>query len=145
MKNSIMCYFLALQKFLLVEISYKDRHKKIGWKKKITMWCILFSIYLLSTSQHKWQDKIKHLFDRARAVYRRWSKYFWTSAGKYSTVVKLEICTLKSGWTDEKLPSFVTALRLLAALRIKLCLDATWKCFSSKAFQNQKKDVFQTI
>lgn len=29
-----MCYFLALQKFLLVEISYKDRHKKIGWKKK---------------------------------------------------------------------------------------------------------------
>lgn len=37
----------------------------------------------------------------------------------------------------------MTAFRFLAALAIKLCLDATWKHFSFKAFQNQKEDVFK--
>lgn len=60
-------------------------------------------------TQHQWQEKNQtQLFDRANVVYKRWSKYFRTPAGRYSIVVKLEVCMLKHGWADENLQTTQT-------------------------------------
>lgn len=62
-------------------------------------------------SQHQWQERNQtQLFDRANLVYKRWSKYFRTPAGRYSIVVKLEICMLNYGWANENLHSLHSEL-----------------------------------